>query len=203
MTKLIKVMLPIAACAWMTACTSTSRIQSDYQDELQISQHKTYGFKSRAEFRDADLVSELELYVSAAVVQELRAAGLVESDNPDILIDVSAELEEVTRAPMADGVGNGICPSYEDYFSRWYNFSYGGTTGESRSPVCKYADGQFSVELLDAKQDQSIMKGVSLVRLDENDRGERLLLSASYDVATMFGDSPERDGRLTRSMANR
>lgn len=199
MTRLIKVMLPVAACVWMTACSSTSRIHSDYQGELQLSQHKTYGFKSRTEFRDSDLTEQLELYVSAAVVQELRAAGLVESDNPDILIDVSAELEEVTRAPLA----NGICPSYEDYFSRWYNFSYGGTTGESRSPVCNYADGQFTVELLDAKQGQSIMKGVSLVRLDENDRGEHLLLSASYDVATLFGDSPERDGRLTRSMASR
>lgn len=199
MTRLIRIVLPLAAFTLITACANTARIQSDYHGDLEISQHKSFGLLGPAELESTDRANLLELYASAAVVQELRARGLVESDKPDILINVSAELEDVTRPPLE----NGICPSYEDYHSRWFNFEYGGTTGESRRPVCNYADGQFTVELLDAAGGQPIMKGVSRVRLDENDKDGRLLLSVSYDVATMFGESPVRDGSLPHSLAGR
>ena len=140
------------------------------------------------------MAGELELYFGAAVIQELRAVGLVSSDDPDILINVSVDVEGVSRPPVR---GNN-CPKYEDYLSRRAADSF---AGEGRRPMCIYTEGSIVVELMDVALNLPIMDGVSRVRLDEKDRGARLLMSVSYDVATMFGDSPIRDGRLVPSMA--
>lgn len=198
MITLSRVILPVITLSLVAACATNTRIQSNYDSDVDLSQYKTFGFSSQTEFEDSDLAGDLELYFSAAVMQELHAKGLAESDDPDILINVSVDLEEVSRAPLR----GTICPRYEDYYSREFNFSYGGFTGESRRTMCIYTEGQVIVKLMDAARNQSIMEGVSRVRLDKNDRGANLLLSASYDVATMFGESPARDGRPTSSMAS-
>ena len=80
----------------------------------------------------------------------------------------------------------------EDYYSRRFADSF---SGEGRRPMCIYTEGSIAVDLTDVARNQAIMEGVSRVRLDENDRDSALLLSVSYDVATMFGESPVRDGR--------
>ncbi len=132
---------------------------------------------------------DLELYFSAAVVEELQARGLNKSEDPDILINVSVDLTDISRPSRKEGK---ICPRYEDYYSQKYDLSYGGFTGESRRPMCIYAEGKITVELTDVARNQPIMEGVSRVRLDENDRGTNLQLSVGRDVATMFGVPPFR-----------
>ena len=137
----------------------------------------------------------MELYFSAAVMQELHAKGLVRSDDPDLLINVSVDFEDVSRAPVrAD-----VCPSYENYSSRRSADSF---SGEVRLPVCTYTEGSIEIGMLDVQQGHTIWEGVSLVRMDEDDRGATLLRSVVVDVATMFGESPVSD-RLGRRESTR
>jgi hypothetical protein len=187
-------MLPLLALAVMAACTTNPRIQSDYDGELDFGQYKTFDFGNRAELDAPGLAGELELYFAATVMRVLKGKGLVRADDPDILINVSINVEDVSRPP----VRGTNCPKYEDYYSRRFADSF---SGEGRRPMCIYTQGSIAVELTDVAQNQAIMEGVSRVRLDKNDRSADLLLSVSYDVATMFGDSPVRDGRLAPSMA--
>jgi hypothetical protein len=178
-----RILLPLVALLSLVACTTSPRVQSDYDDSLDFGQYRTFDFSSRTEIEKPDLTGNLELYFSAAVIQELRAKGLVQSDDPDILVNVSVILEDVTRPP----VRGTNCPKYQDYYSRLAADSF---SGEGRRPMCIYSEGSITVELTDVAQNQPIMEGVSRVRLDKNDRGNNLLLSVSYDVATMFGESP-------------
>jgi hypothetical protein len=196
MIKLSRIILPLLALTSMAACTTNPRIQSDYDDERDFGQYKTFDFSSRTEIEAPGLAADLELYFTAAVMQELQAKGLVRSGDPDILINVSVNVEDVSRPP----VRGTNCPKYEDYYSRRFADSF---SGEGRRPMCIYTEGSIAVELTDVAENQAIMEGVSRVRLDQNDRSASLLLSVSYDVATMFGDSPVRDGRLPPSMARR
>ncbi len=166
----------------LTACTSNPRVQSDYDGALDSGQYITFDFENRAEIENPDLAGNLELYFSAAVMQELQAKGLVRSANPDILINVSVELEEVSSAP----VRANNCPRYNDYYSRRVADSY---DDKGRRPMCIYTEGSVAVELMDVGRNLAVMEGVSLVRLDDSDRGDALLQSVVDDVATMFGRS--------------
>ena len=195
MVNLSRIMFPLVALTLMAACTSNPRVQSNNDGDLDFGQYSTFDFGSRTEIKDPDMAGNLELYFSAAVMQELHAKGLAKSDDPDILINVSVDLEDVSRPPSR----RGSCPRYEDYSSRKIYPEYGGFTGVSRRPMCVYTEGLITVELIDAKGNQSIMEGSSRVRLGENDRGDALLQSVVDDVATMFGRTSVND----RSVANR
>ena len=185
-----KIVLPSVAITLMAACTSNPRIQSDYSDDLNFGEYKTFNFSDQVAMGVSDLASELETYVGAAVSRELNARGLATSNNSDILISVTIILEEASRPPKSQE--RRSCPRYEDYYSRKTSPTYGGSTGASRRPMCVYAEGQITIELMDVKRNQQLMKGVSRVRIDENDRGARLKVSVGYDVATIFGESPVR-----------
>ena len=182
MIKLSRITLPFVALTLMAACTSNPRVQSDYDGALDFGQYSTFDFGSRTEIKDPDLAGNLELYFSAAVMQELHAKGLVRSVDPDILINVSVDLEDVSRPP----VRANNCPRYDDYNSRRVA---DGFTGEGRRPMCIYTEGSIAVELTDVARNQAVMEGASQVRLGENDRGDALLRSVVDDVATMFGSS--------------
>ena len=188
MIELSKVLLLPITFTLIAACTSNPRVQSNYDDSLDFGVYETFGFASRTEIQDPDLSGILELYFSAGVEQQLRSRGLVGSDTPDILITVSVDIEDVSRAPVR---GNN-CPRYNDYNSRRVADSYGG---EGRRPMCIYSEGSIEVDMVDVEQDHTIWEGVSRVRLDKNDRGTALLMSVVNDVATMFGGPAPRDSQ--------
>ena len=179
--------------AFITACTSNSRVQSSHDDSLDMSVYETYNFSSRTEIENPDLPGTLELYFSAAVEKQLLLKGLLKSDKPDILINVSVDLEEVTSAPVR--VNN--CPRYNDYYSRKVADRY---EGNGRRPMCIYTEGSIVVELVDVKLNRTIGEGVSRVRLDEKDRGASLVQSVMKDVAEMFGETPVRGGNPVSGM---
>ena len=177
----------LISLALLTACTSNPRVQSSHDDSLDMSAYQTYNFSSRTEIENPDLPDTLELYFSAAVEKQLLSKGFVKSDKPDVLINVSVDLEEVTSAP----VRARNCPRYSDYYSRRYADRY---DGEGRRPMCIYSEGSIVVELVDQEQTRTIWEGVSRVRMDEKDRGASLAQNVTEDVAEMFGEKPFRGG---------
>ena len=102
MIKLSRIMLPMVTITLMAACTSSPGVQSDYDGDLDFGQYQTFDFSSGTEIVGADLAGNLELYYSAAVMRELRAEGLVRSDDPDILINVSVDVEDVKGSVAVD-----------------------------------------------------------------------------------------------------
>ena len=188
MIELSKILLLPVTFTLIAACTSNPRVQSNYDDSLDFGLYETFSFASRTEIQDPDLSGILELYFSAGVERQLRSRGLVSSDRPDILITVSVDIEDVSRAP----VRANNCPRYDDYSSRRIADGY---AGEGRRPMCIYSEGSIEIDMVDVEQNHTIWEGVSRVRLDENDRGAALLSSVINDVATMFGGPPPPDSR--------
>jgi len=179
MNKFLRVTLIPLTFALLTACASNPRVQSNFDDSLDFSLYETYNFSNRTEIENPDLAGNLELYFSAAVEQQMLSRGLVRSDEPDILINISVDIEDVSAAPVR--VNN--CPSYEDYYSRSVADSYGG---EGRRPMCIYSEGSIKVDMVDVGLNRTIWEGVARVRIDERDRGASLVRYIMYDVATMF-----------------
>lgn len=183
----------LISSALIMACTPNPRVQSKVDESIDFSIYETYNFSTRTEIEDPDLPGTLELYFSAAVERQLLLRGLERSDDPDILIGVSVDVEDAS-APPKRGLN---CPRYDDYYSRRVADSY---AGEGRRPMCIYTEGLIVVELVDAELNRKIAEGTSRVRMDERDRGARLARSVSNDVAEMFGESPVRGGNPVTGM---
>ena len=188
MTGTLRIALLLMMSVTLVSCASHARVQSNYNDKLRLDQYNTFGFADYEGMDAADLPGDLKLYFSGAIMRELHERGLSKSDTPDLLVNVSVSLEDVTRPPNRIG----SCPRYEDYLARKKMLRYGGLHGESQRPVCVYSQGQVVVEIVDVARNEAVMEGVSRVRLDEEDRGMSLQISVASDVATMFGASPVR-----------
>ena len=169
---------------FITACVSNGRVQSDFDDSLDFSQYETYDFRSQTEIEDSDFHDLLGLTFSAAIEKQMLSRGYVKSDKPDILINVSVDVEDKSRAPtQVHG-----CPSYSSNSSAFISTSV--IAGKGRGTFCKYTEGLVKIEMVDGELERTIWEGASLVRIDERERG--LLLSAFIvtDVETMFEGSP-------------
>jgi len=193
MTGLSRKFLMLISSALLVACTSNPRVQSQVDESIDFGVYETYNFATRTEIEDPDLPGILELYFGAEVERQLLFKGLARSDEPDILINVSVDVEDVSAPP----VRALNCPRYDDYYSRRVADSYGG---EGRRPMCIYTEGLIVIELLDTKLNRAIAEGTSRVRMDERDRGASLARSVSIDVAEMFGGTPVRGGNPVTGM---
>jgi hypothetical protein len=191
----LKLYLVLSSFALLTGCASNARVQSSYDDSLDFSGYGTYNFSSRTEIKNPDLQGELELNFSAAVEQQMRIRGLVRAENPDILINVSVDVEDVSAPP----VRGTLCPRYDDYYSRRFADPY---AGQGRRPMCIYTEGSVNISMLDVEANERIWKGTSRVRLDEKDRGISLVRSVMRDVDTMFNNSANRGNQSVSGLVS-
>jgi hypothetical protein len=184
MSVFLRVFLLLINFALITACTSNPRVQSDFDDSVDFSQYKTFNFGSQTEILDPDFHDVLGLTFSAAVEEQMRSRGYVKSDNPDVLINVSVDVEDKTQAPSR----TSGCPSYST--SRKQRTSILRNTGNGRGTFCRYTEGPIKIDMVDLKLNRTIWSGVSFVRIDERERGAYLNSFIVGDVDTMFEGSP-------------
>jgi hypothetical protein len=184
MRELLNSIVLASALLLMSACASDTRVQSNFDQSMDFSQYNTYNFHNKTEIENPEFDSVVGLTFSAAVEQQLLSRGYTRSDQADILIDVSIDVEDKSRAPTPS---HG-CPSYSSNNSAFISTSV--IAGQRRGTYCQYTEGPVKIEMVDAKLKRTIWEGTSIVRIDERERG--ILLSAFIvrDVEAMFADSP-------------
>lgn len=176
----------LISLALLTACTSNPRVQSDFDDSVDFSQYETFNFGSQTEILDPDFHDLLLLTFSAAVEQQMLSRGYVKSDNPDVLFDVSVDVEDKTQAP-SQYTG---CPSYSIKKSPVAIVNSHYIDGKGRGTFCRYTEGPIKIDMVDLKLNRTIWNGVSFVRIDERERGVFLNSFIMRDVDTMMENSP-------------
>jgi hypothetical protein len=194
MNELLRIVSLIMSFALLTACASNQRIQSDYDTSVDFSEYRTYNFSRQIETENPELPELLELQFSDAIERQMLVRGYTKADNPDVLIQVTIEVEDKSRVPK-----RRICPSYGDYFSRGSNSSQPYRLGSSnyqpvggRSIMCHYTEGSITVDMIGVELKRAIWTGVSLVRIDEYDRNLILARYIFNDASMMFENYPFR-----------
>ena len=178
MSKYLNVVAMFLLFGWMTAGASgldikSTRVGVEFDDSVDFSKYETYNFRSQEAIEDQGFNNVLELAFSAAMEREMLSRGYVKADGPDLLISVTVDVTDKTSAPHQ----NGRCPSYNDYYSRKPTkyFRYSGRPqarlAESRRVFCDYTEGSIKVDMVDVNEESTIWEGVSLVRIDEKERG--------------------------------
>jgi hypothetical protein len=194
MLKVLKVLLLVITFALMTACASSTKIQSDYDRSVDFSQFKTYGYYSPMGIENPNYSSLLGQMFRDAIDAQMKPRGYVLSDNPDLLINVSARLEDKTKVTTTSnpGYGYGGGGGYYGYrggmYDPWGGYGYGSSTH-----VSQYTEGTVNVDMVDIGQKRMVWEGVAIGRV--NDKNDNLRQDVMDGVAEMFQNYPFRAGQ--------
>jgi hypothetical protein len=175
----------------MTACASSTKIQSDYDRSVDFSQYKTYGYYNPMGIENPNYSSLLGQMFRDAIDTQMLARGYVKSSNPDLLFNVSARLEDKTRVttttdPMM--YGGGYYGYRGGMYSPWGGYGYGTTTH-----VSQYTEGTVNIDMVDPKLKRMLWEGVAIGRV--KDKNDNLRQDVMNGVAEMFEGYPFRAGQ--------
>jgi hypothetical protein len=192
MKMLFRSMTVLVAITLMTACASKPKIQSDYDHSIDFSQYKTYGYFSPMGIENPNYSSLLGQMFRDAIDAQMLPRGYVKSDNPDLLINVAARLEDKTQVttttdPMMYG---GYYGYRGGMYAPWGGYGYGTTTH-----VSQYTEGTVNVDMVDVKQKRMVWEGIAIGRVNEDRKAGELRESIMNGVAEMFAVYPFRAGQ--------
>jgi len=175
----------------LAACASGPDIQSDYDPEVDFSQYKTFGFFSPMSIEGNNYSTLFGRQFRDSIGREMRARGYVESNNPDLSVNVSARLQEKTKVttttdPMMMG---GYYGYRRGYYDPWMGYGYGTTTN-----VSQYTEGTINVDLVDMAQKRMVWEGVAIGRVKEGRSNAEIRTAIDQGVTTMFAGYPFRAG---------
>jgi hypothetical protein len=193
MSRILRVITSIMVVALMTACASSTNIQSDYDRSVDFSQYKTYGYYSPMGIENPNYSSLLGQMFRDAIDVQMKQRGYVKSSNPDILFNVSARLEDKTRVTTTQSPGMyGGYGGYYGYrgglYDPWGGYGYGTTTH-----VSQYTEGTVNVDMVDPRLKRMLWEGVAIGRV--KDKNDNLREDIMTGVAEMFEGYPFRAGQ--------
>ena len=193
MKKLFRIITVLVTITLITACASKPTIQSDYDHSVDFSQFTTYGYYSPLGVENPNYSSLLGQMFRDAIDAQMLPRGYVKSDNPDILINVSARLEDKTKVTtMSDPMmhGGGYYGYRGGMYDPWGGYGYGTSTH-----VSQYTEGTVNVDMVDIKQKRMVWEGIAIGRVDEKKKSGELRENIMTGVAEMFAGYPFRAGQ--------
>jgi len=194
MRKLFRTVAALTTALLITACASSVDIKSDYDHSIDFSQYKTYGYYSPMGIENPNYSSLLGQMFRDAIDAQMRPRGYVLSNNPDILINVSARLQDKTKVttmsdPMYGGYG-GYYGYRGGMYDPWGGYGYGTSTH-----VSQYTEGTINIDMVDVKQKRMIWEGIAIGRVNEKQKNDELRQDIMTGVAEMFEGYPFRVGQ--------
>ncbi len=191
MSKFFKITIMLISIMLITSCASGPIIQSDYDRTVDFSKYKTYGYFNPMGIENPNYSSLLGQMFRDAIDAQMQPRGYVRSDNPDLLINVSARLEDKTQVrTYTDPMYGGYYGYRGGLYAPWGGYGYGTSTH-----VSQYTEGTVNIDMVDLAQKRMVWEGIAIGRVDEKKRNENLRQDIMDGVAEMFTNYPFRAGQ--------
>jgi hypothetical protein len=171
-------------------CSSGPNIISDYDHDAPFDTYKTYNFMENAGPHNSSYQGFFSQYMVAAITKEMEMRGYVISNNPDLLVNFNAMLQEKTKvtttsAPPPMGGYYGYRGSH---YGAWGGYGYGTETR-----VSQYTEGTFNIDIIDAKRRQLIWEAVGVGKVTQK-KLENLEEGVMNGVPNFFAHYPFQAG---------
>ena len=174
----------------LTACSSGPDIRSDYDRTVDFSQFQTYNFFSPMGIENPGYSTIFGSIFREAITREMELRGYVLSDDPDLLMNVSARLQDKTKVTTYnDPYPPGYYGYRRGYYDPWMGYGYNKSTH-----VSQYTEGTINVDMVDAHAKRMIWEGVAVGRLKDNRSNDEVRDAINKGVASMFSGYPYRAG---------
>lgn len=174
----------------VTGCASGAKIRSDYDRTTDFSRYSTYNFYENAGPGGSNYQSLFSQYMRRAISREMEQRGYVMSDDPDLLVNFNARLEEKTRistTPAPTPV-YGYYGYRRGFYDPWYGYGYATETH-----VSQYTEGTVNIDVVDADERKLVWEAVGIGRVRE-DTLENLEQRVNEAVPKFFESFPARAG---------
>ena len=150
--------------ASLAGCSSGGKLRSDYDRGADFGSYQTWNFIEDAGPDYAGYESLFTQYMLEAITIEMDNRGYTKSDNPDLLVNFNAYIQEktkITTTPSAPPMG-GYYGYRGAHYGAWGGYGYGTDTH-----VSQYTEGTFNIDLVDAQKHQLVWEAVGVGRITE------------------------------------
>jgi hypothetical protein len=181
----------VACVLALSGCSSSGKIRSDYDRTADFGQYRTYNFYSDAGPEDTNYQSLFSQYMTTAIEREMDARGYEKSDDPDLLVNFNARLQDktkVTSSPAPMYGGYGYYGYRRGFYDPWMGYGYATETH-----VSQYTEGTVNIDLVDARQKKLVWESVGIGRV-RDDTFENLEQRVNEAVPRFFELFPFRAG---------
>ena len=153
--------------ASLAGCSSGGKLRSDYDRGADFGSYQTWNFIEDAGPDYAGYESLFTQYMLEAITIEMDNRGYTRSDNPDLLVNFNAYVQDKTKvtttsAPPPMG---GYYGYRGGYYGAWGGYGYG-----TQTHVSQYTEGTFNIDIIDAKQHQLVWEAVGVGRITDKVR---------------------------------
>ena len=160
--KFVSVAGILALGAGMSGC-ATDNIRSDYDPSMDFSQYTTYNFFPDAGPDQTNYQSFFSKYMVTAISREMDARGYSLSNDPDLLINFNAMLQDKTDVRTTPAPSYGGYYGYRGgFYDPWMGYGYAQETH-----VSQYTEGTFNIDLVDARKKKLVWEAVGVGRVTE------------------------------------
>jgi hypothetical protein len=109
----------------LAACASGPKIQTDYDTSVDFSSFKTYGFFKPMGIEGENYSTIFGATFRTAISREMEARGYVQSNAPDLLFNVSAQLQEKVQVSQYSSPGAyGYYGYRSGYYAPWGGYGW-------------------------------------------------------------------------------
>ena len=153
----------LALIAAASGCSSGPDIRSTYNDGSDFSQYKTYNFYADAGPEHTSYQGLFSQSMVTAITLEMESRGYTKSDNPDLLVNFNARLQDKTKVTTSPSMNTGGYYGYRGgHYGAWGGYGYGTDTH-----VSQYTEGTFNIDLVDASKKILVWEAVSVGKITE------------------------------------
>ena len=161
--KLLAASSILALAAVASGCAGDP-IRSDYDPTADFSQYNTYNFFTDAGPEDTNYQSFFSQYMVTAINREMESRGYTKSNDPDLLVNFNAILQEKTKVTQtpAPSYGGGYYGYRGGFYDPWGGYGMGTETH-----VSQYTEGTFNIDLVDARAKKLVWEAVGTGKISQ------------------------------------
>jgi len=191
-TKISRFVLFASVVLLLASCASKPTIETDYDQTIDFSQFETYGFFNPMGIENPSYSSIYGSIFRDAISKEMESRGYKQSDNPDLMINVSGRLQQKTKVTTTSDpyMGGGYYGYRHGYYGTWGGYGYG-----TQTHVSNYTEGTINVDMVDRVQKRMVWEGIAVGRVNEKKSSEDTRANIYAGIQEMFAGYPFRAGQ--------
>ena len=167
-------------------CASGPKIIYDYDHNADFGSYRTYNFFEGVGPDTGDYQSFFTRYMIDAITIEMEKRGYTKSDNPDLLVNFNAVLQDKTKVTQSTAPMTGGYYGYRGGRYSGWGVGYGYAT---ETHVSQYTEGTFNIDLVDNARHQLVWEAVGVGKVTE-DALENLEQGVREGVPRFFAGFP-------------
>lgn len=171
----------------LSACTTTPKVQTDFDRNADFSSYRTFGFVETLATDRSGYSTLLTGYFKSAVQREMTGLGYTLSDkNPDLLVNFSTNSEA-----RSDVRSTGPTTGYGGYYGYRRGMYAGFPAYNTNVDTVHYKVGTVNIDVVDAKKKQLVWEGATEGRLTKKVMADPQA-AINGAVANIFAQYPTR-----------